>query len=534
MQKLMKTMIVMLLTTLSASLAAAPIGYSITADSNSNFTQTLCRIDRATGAETPIGTVKLPFVDQFKLDVEGLAFAPDGTLYGVDDESRTLFPLNIDTGQVLSAGEVSISPLPIGGNDFGMTFACDGNLYLTSIAEGSLYRLNLNGTPELIGSLGKNISALAAFGNPVKLYGLGNGSFTNGDLDSPNLYEIDLETGDASIIGSGLGAAAGTYYEGGLAFDDIGQLWAILESHEQLLPSPSRIVKIDTGTGVASDPHFASEVGYESLAITVPRGCTPVPNGDLTVFTVQKRFVDGNNITPVELNISCNDGLPLNSSLTVLPNEGVFGDFEVTFVVEKFTDCELDCEIWEDTPAGYTATYHCQAEANCTTSEDSGPCAFQGVGIGENNLCLIQNYVNPVAFTVTKEWLFASVDVDIEDTARISLYCDNVVDGDGEYNQGSMSWFWDFEIDNARQTATVYPNFDGSTRCWAVEKAIDSAVESDHGCASPMTVLVGDGPHSCTVINTVFYEGIPTLNQYGLLLFAALMLLTGMAATRRF
>ena len=63
---------------------------------------------------------------------------------------------------------------------------------------------------------------------------------------------------------------------------------------------------------------------------------------------------------------------------------------------------------------------------------------------------------------------------------------------------------------------------------------MSSAVESDRGCADPVTVLVGGGPRSCTVTNAVFFEGIPTLSQYGLLLFSALMLLTGMAATRRF
>ena len=535
MQKLIKTMVVMLLTMLSASLAAAPFGYSINADSGSDNADSLYLIDLATGAATRIGSVSLPFLDEVKLDVEGLAFAPDGTLYGVDDSSMTLFPLNTDTGQVQIDDEAFITILPFGGgNDFGMTFACDGNLYLTSIATGSLYRLDLNGVPDLIGPLGEKISALAAFGNPVKLYGLGNGLDGDGNVDSPNLYQINLETGAATEIGA-LGAAALEYTEGGLAFDDIGQLWAILDSHENLLTSPSQILKIDTTTGVASDSQFTTEVGHESLAITVPRGCDIDPNDNLAAFIVQKRFVDGNNITPVELNISCNDGLPLNSSLTVLPNEGVFGEFEVTFIVENFTDGELNCEISEQTPPGYSATYHCQSTADCTTSEDSGPCSFQGVGAGEeDNLCLIQNYVDPVSFTVNKQWLFKSSDVVIDDTARISLFCDNVVDGDGEYNSGSMSWSWDFEIGNAMHTATVYPNFDGSTRCWAEEKALDSAVESDHGCADPMTVLVGDGPHSCTVINTVFYEGIPTLSHYGLLLFSALLLLTGMIATRRF
>lgn len=531
----MKTMAVMLLTALSASLSAAPFGYSINSDSGSNNADSLYRIDLATGIGTRIGTVKLPFVDQVKLDVEGLAFAPDGTLYGVDDDSMTLFPLNTDTGQVQSADEVDISVLqPGGNNDFGMTFACDDNLYLSSIAKGSLYRLDMNGVPTLIGPLGETISALAAFGNPVKLYGLGNGVDGDGEVDSPNLYEINPNTGAASQIGSGLGTVAGKYTEGGLAFDDIGQLWAILDSHEPLFPSPSQILKIDTTSGLASDAQFTAEIGYESLAISVPRGCNPVPVGDVAVFTVQKRFVDGNNITPVELNISCNTGHPLNSSLMVLPNEGVFGDFEVTFLVEKFADGELDCDVSEVTPPGYTATYLCQAEADCTTGDANGPCSFQGVGIGENNLCLIQNTVDPIAFTVNKQWLFVRSEIIIEDAARINLICDNVVDGDGEYNNGQMYWSWDFTIENTSQTATVSPNFDGSTSCWAEEIIFDSSVESDHGCADPMTVLVGDGPHSCTVINTVFYEGIPALNPYGLLLFSALMLLTGMVATRRF
>ncbi len=276
MQKFMKTMVVMLLTTLCASLAAAPYGYSINSDSDSDNHDSLYRIDLATGAEKRMGSVN-SFANEndVKFDVEGLAFAPDGTLYGVDDQSMTLFPLDTDSGQVQSADEAPISILPVGGNDFGLTFACDGNLYLTSVAEGSLYRLNLNGIPELIGLLGENISALAAYGDPVELYGLGNGMDGNGFEDSPNLYKIDLETGAATKIGA-LGAAADPYSEGGLAFDDTGQLWAILDSRdEQLLPIRSQILKIDTAKGTASDAQLTLEKGFESLAITVPEGCIP-------------------------------------------------------------------------------------------------------------------------------------------------------------------------------------------------------------------------------------------------------------------
>ncbi len=532
MKQLIITTAIMLLSTLSASLAAAPDGYSINSDSGTNNADSLYRINLATGAETRIGTVKS--LGETRIDVEGLAFAPDGTLYGVDDSSMTLFPLNTNNAQVENAEEVFISGLPSGGgNDFGLTFACDGNLYLTSIVKGSLYRMDLDGTANLIGSensLGVKISALAAYGDPVKLYGLGNGIDADGNVSTPNLYRINLTNGKASKIGP-LGSAVGDYTEAGLAFDDAGQLWAINDRRQ--LQLPSQIMRINTSTGTASDVQLTAEAGFESLAITAPSGCAPVGSGEHAEFTVQKRFADGNDITPVKLNISCNTGLPLEQSLTVLPNEGDFGAFEVKFIVEGFADGNLDCEIWEDTPDGYTATYDCQADASCSTSEGSGPCAFQDVGINEANLCLIQNYVKPVDIRVSRQ-LLESEESGIGDAARISLFCDNVIDGDGEGNNGDMSWSWIFEGKKDSHTAMVYPRFDGTTSCRTEEESISSAVESNSSCAEPITVLVGDKIETCKVISTVFFEGIPTLNQYGLLLFSALMLLTGLGATRRF
>ena len=420
MQKLMKTMVVMLLTALSASLAAAPFGYSINSDSGSDDADSLYLIDLAAGTETRIG--KVTSLDGTKIDVEGLAFAPDGTLYGVDDSSMTLFPLSTDTGQVQNADEVFISGLPSGGgNDFGMTFACDEDLYLTSVAKGSLYRMDLDGTTTLIGSensLGVKISALAAYGDPVKLYGLGNGVDAELKVSTPNLYEIDQATGIAFEIGP-LGSAAGNYTEAGLAFDEEGQLWAIIDRRQ--LQFPSQVMKINTSTGAASDVKNTVESGFESLAITVPKGCTPG------------------------------------------------GDDE-----------------------------------------------------------------QDVKFTVTQKWLLQSDETVFDDTARISLYCANAVDGDGEDNNGIMRWSWILTGDGDSRTATVYPRLDGSTNCWVEERVAQSAVEYDNDCSDSIPVLVGDEPHLCTVTNAVFVEGIPTLSQYGLLLFSALMLLTGMAATRRF
>ena len=121
-----------------------------------------------------------------------------------------------DTLTIRAPGDISnIDP---GQNDFGMTFACDNVLYVSSVTKRSLYRLALDGTATPIGSsgaLGATISALAAYGNPVQLYGLGNGS-ANGGAGSSALYKINTSTGVATervvippVRGVGHGAGCG-------------------------------------------------------------------------------------------------------------------------------------------------------------------------------------------------------------------------------------------------------------------------------------------------------------------------------------
>ena len=295
MQKKFKTLMLTLLTVVSASLSAAPVGYSINSDSGSDDSDGLYRIDLATGEEIQrIGTIQSLL--KTKIDVEGLAFAPNGTLYGIDDDTLTLFPINITNAVIASSSEVDITSLTPRDNDFGVTFACDENLYVSSVTKRSIYRMDLDGTATLIGaegSLGANISALAAYGDPIRLYGLGNGTASGGFPASPNLYEIDILTGVATLIGP-LGPGVGQYAEGGLSFDDDGQLWAITDRRTLLLPS--QVMRINTTTGAASEIRNTSEEGFESLAIAVPGGCAPTGEGENAAFVVQKRFDDDNNI----------------------------------------------------------------------------------------------------------------------------------------------------------------------------------------------------------------------------------------------
>lgn len=257
----------------------APVAYSVNSDGfDSSTTDSLYEIDLATGADQRNG--KLFTGISTPLDTEGLAFDTDNTLWGVDDDSLKLFPINKDTGGISFSKQLPLTGFSNGGgNDFGMTFSCDNTLYVSTVRTQSLHRVDqTNGHSQVIGSagaLGINISAIAAYGNPTRLYGLGNGQFQDGSPDSPNLYSIDTNTGAASLIGP-LGAQAGDYSEGGLAFDEGGRLWAITDRgiiDGSLANLPSQILNIDLLSGKATLVGNTTEVGFESLAIAAPGGC---------------------------------------------------------------------------------------------------------------------------------------------------------------------------------------------------------------------------------------------------------------------
>jgi hypothetical protein len=270
----------------------APMAYSVNSDSgNFENEDSLYQIDLATGLGQRRGTLVSGIVDDVRQDTEGLAFSPDGVLWGIDDSTRTMFPINVSSGSVSLAKTIYLPVFPTGGsNDFGMTFSCDGSLYVTSVATKTLYQLDLEGNTQVKGALGANISAIATHDDPTMLYGLGNGQFQDGQTDSPNLYSIDVTTGVATLIGP-LGQEAGEYNQGGLAFDTEGGLWAITDRriiNNSIEDLPSQILSIDAATGTATLVSNTSEVGFESLAIGSPSTCGGGDGGE----------TDGGNIEP--------------------------------------------------------------------------------------------------------------------------------------------------------------------------------------------------------------------------------------------
>lgn len=275
-----------LITTVSlfaASANGAPMAYSVNSDGQEESTwDSLYLIDLAvSGSEQRRGDLVSGVYDHF--DTEGLAFSPDRELWGVDDSSRILFPINTSTGAINFNQVIQLNFLPppspeLGGNDFGMTFTCDNSIYITSLITDTLYLVDLEGNSQLIGSLGANISALAAIGNPARLYGLGNGLNKSGEADAPFLFSIDTESGLATPIGAGLTNVA-PYNEAGLAFDSEGQLWAITD-RSGLSNQPSQVLSINIETGLATVVSTTLETGFESLAISPPANCTKAIAGD--------------------------------------------------------------------------------------------------------------------------------------------------------------------------------------------------------------------------------------------------------------
>jgi len=266
----------------AVSANGAPVAYSVNSDSGSANQDNLYRIDLETGLEEPLG--ELSTGSETRDDTEGLAMDADRNLWGIDDESRTIFRINKSAGFV--SEEESLDSFPfipsLGGNDFGMTFSCDNSLYAATVQTQTLYKLDpSDGSGEIvgtIGSLGVNISAIAANGNPNSLYAVGNGTYDNGAMDSPNLYRIDLLTGVATVIGPlGMGTTISDYDQAGLAFDSQGVLWAITDrriiNDQRAANLPSEILRINVDTGAAEVVWTTQEIGFESLAIAPPITC---------------------------------------------------------------------------------------------------------------------------------------------------------------------------------------------------------------------------------------------------------------------
>lgn len=251
---------------MASPLAAQPLALAVNSDAAENPDR-LLRIDLSSGQASVVANFATPVSGSTAVlgDIEGLAFDANGTLYAIDDDTKTLLTINPVTGsgQLIANGALRIgnTRLPAAPQDPSITFTCEGEMLLATGVGRSLFRVNpSNAQTELIGTagaLGVEITDIAASIQGV--FGLG--------VDG--LYRIDAARGTAQLIGQ-YGAGITIPLGGGLAFDGEGQLWAVADRGPSL---PSALYRLDRNTGRATLAGTTTP-GIESLAIG-PAPCAP-------------------------------------------------------------------------------------------------------------------------------------------------------------------------------------------------------------------------------------------------------------------
>jgi hypothetical protein len=231
---------------------AEPVGYV------GSFDQ-LFRVDFGTDQSTLIGN-SIGFAS-----VEGLAFAPNGTLYGISDATKQLVTINTATGKGTLVGFTGLAGQGIGQFDAldpGLAFTVDGRLWASSATVNKLWRLDpVTATATLVGATGAHISGLAGRGD--ELYGVGS----NGN---ENLYRINTSTGAATLIGALFPGQSVHFDNAGADFDGNGVLWAVLDYSPTMPNRASDLVRINLDTGAATivgQTHLDSD----ALAIAPPQ-----------------------------------------------------------------------------------------------------------------------------------------------------------------------------------------------------------------------------------------------------------------------
>ncbi|HET6563890.1 MAG TPA: IPTL-CTERM sorting domain-containing protein, partial [Xanthomonadales bacterium] len=242
-------------------------------------------------------------------------------------------------------------------------------------------------------------------------------------------------------------------------------------------------------------------------------------------FSVTKIFADGNDEAEITVSIDCNTGLILDQDKLLSNGESV------EFVVTSFTPGAMSCTITEDGQAGYDGEYN-----NISLGEiNDESCVYETIAGTAAFSCEITNTASPVDIVINKEWVIeGSLSASgIDQGFGLDLYCESAgMTGPGAHNDGGNSWHG---YDNGEGDETfiwqIVPLFPSSS-CYVEEYSLDSYVEVDNPCGN-LVASVGNGVE-CTITNTVFFEGIPTLSQYGMAILALLMLGVGFVSFRRF
>lgn len=237
----------------------------------------------------------------------------------------------------------------------------------------------------------------------------------------------------------------------------------------------------------------------------------------------------------VTAELTCNTGNPLVQDFEIGPTT----EDKVVFVVDNFNLEEfISCEITATSLSGFRVV---DIVTNGEATED-GTCLWTAdagnLDTEVDNVCRFIMAPETFEYVIEKEWEFAD-DVDVSKSFGVSWSCSNVLTSTLDSNLTQVWGGFGGNGDTTYAVTTLMPNpwadAPGEfTSCWAQEYPYDSAVESDQGCSSAVSFATNSLEGGCTIVNSVFFEGIPTLSQYGLAIMALLMLGVGFVGFRRF
>ena len=304
----------------------------------------------------------------------------------------------------------------------------------------------------------------------------------------------------------------------GIAGYSVGDLAAgssvLLDSGD--IPQLDAAVRCDA-VGTYTNVAFAN--GESALSGTAaPEAQDPAsmvcidPNAE---FRVIKTFSDGST-DEVDVLLTCNTGLPLEQSFTIRGGDPV----GVTFIVTSFLPGTMTCEVTETAgPEGYIPIYN-----------DGDGCRWENI-VPDLYVCEISNIADVATFSVFKEWIVVNDGgEEVIEQAAVTIWCSSEIIG-GFYDDFRDEWFKSGLLGDGDVLTAMVDTTQGPTTCYATESISQSGVESEDNCDS--RPIPAGGSSSCTFVNTVYFEGIPTLGQYGLAVLALLMLGVGLVGFRR-
>lgn len=218
--------------------------------------------------------------------LKGLAFNPSRTLYAISDSLSQKPLVTLDT----ATGAASfVAPMNVGSgsgqfnsHDFGATFTCTGQMWVSSAATNRLWKVDASrGTTEQVGSgTGTTITGLVARGETV---------YAAGGRGNNNFYKINQTTGAAELVGP-FGIPNSTWIHSvSMSFDAQGALWAVIN---YVPPAPGNntpaewadLARINRSTGAVTvlgsiaGPERLRYVGVLGLAVG-PAPCPSAPDG---------------------------------------------------------------------------------------------------------------------------------------------------------------------------------------------------------------------------------------------------------------